>query len=163
MRRLSQRNSRRQIERQRDHGELSLVIHRQRGVRSLEVAEGGQRNLHSAVGVHVNVLERIRILRKLRIHFQHHVVLVQLGKYGGNLALPEGVVERIVDGLGQNAQTRRGIAIDDQFGFEAAILLVGGHVAHGRQLAQLVHQLAAPTATTPARRHLPSNTDTASG
>ena len=47
------------------------------------------------------LLRLIRILRELRIYFQHHVVLVQLRKYGGDLALPEGVVQRIVDRLRQ--------------------------------------------------------------
>ena len=144
LRRLSQRNSRRQIERQRDHRELPLVIHCQGRVGSLKVAEGRKRHLHPGVGVHVNVLQRIRILRKLRVHFEHHVVLVQLRKNGGDLALPEGVVERVVDGLGQYAQTRRGIAINHQLGLQAAILLIGGDIAHGRQLAQLVDQSRGP-------------------
>ena len=117
----------------------------------------------AAAGMHVNVFERIRILRKLRIDFQHHVVLVQLGEDGGDLALSESVVQRVVDGLRQNAQPRSGIAIDHQLSFEAAILLVGGHVAHGRQLAQLVHQSAAPRPTIPARPHLPSSIDTGCG
>ena len=34
--RFSQRNARRQVERERDHRELSLVIHRQRGVSKSE-------------------------------------------------------------------------------------------------------------------------------
>ena len=33
------------------------------------------------------------------IDLQHHVVLVQLREDGGDLALAEGVVERVVDGL----------------------------------------------------------------
>ena len=93
---------------------------------------------------HVDILERIRILRELRIHLEHHVVLVQLREDGGHLALPKGVVQRVVDRLRQNPQSRSGIAIDHQLGLEAAILLVGGHVAHGGQLAQFVHQFGRP-------------------
>jgi len=144
LRGFSQRNSGRQIKRQGDHRELPLVIDCQSRVRSLEMTEGSEWNLAPAIGVHVNAFERIWILRKLRIHFEHHVILVQLRKYGGHLALSEGVVKRIVDGLGQYAQTRRGVAIDHQFCFKSAILLVGGHVAHGRQLTQFVHQFGRP-------------------
>src|SRR5207344_2156320 len=82
LRSFSQRNSWRQVERQRDHGELSLVIDCQRRVVSLEMTEGGERDLAPAVGVDVNAPERIWILRKLWVHLQHHVVLVQLRKYG---------------------------------------------------------------------------------
>jgi hypothetical protein len=38
---------------------------------------------------------------KVRVNLQHHVVLVQLGKDNRNLPLAEGVIERIVDGLGK--------------------------------------------------------------
>ena len=41
------------------------------------------------------------ILLELRLHFEHHVVLVQLREDGGDLALAEGVVERVVDRLRQ--------------------------------------------------------------
>ena len=47
-------------------------------------------------------LQRIRDrLLKLRVHFQHHVVLVQLREDGRDLALAEGVIQRVVDGLRQ--------------------------------------------------------------
>ena len=75
------------------------------------------------------LFERSRILRKLRIHFEHHVVLVQLREYRRDLALAECVVERVVDRLRQYAQTRCRVAIDHQLGFEPAVLLVGGDVA----------------------------------
>ena len=97
------------------------------------------------------------------IHFQHHVVLVQLSEYGGNLALSEGVVKGVVNGLGQNAQARRSVAIDHQFCFKSAILLVGGDVAHGQATSAVRPPVWAPTATTPSSRHPPSNIDTGCG
>ena len=72
------------------------------------------------------------------------MVLVQLRKDGGYLPLTEGVVKRVVDRLRQDTEPGRGIAIDDQVSLEAAILLVSGHIAHLRQLAQCVHQLRRP-------------------
>ena len=37
---------------------------------------------------------------KIRFDFQHHVILVQLRKDGGDFALAVGVVERLIDGEG---------------------------------------------------------------
>ena len=161
--RLAQRNSRRQIEGERDHRELSLMIHRQSGIGGFEVAERSEWNLGRPGSMHVNVLERIRILRKLRINFEHHVILVQLGEDGGDLALSEGVVESVVDGLRQDAEPGCGVAIDHQVSFQAAILLIRGHVAHGGQFAQFGPPVWAPRRTIPESRHLPSSTDTGCG
>ena len=47
------------------------------------------------------------------LDFEHDVILVELGEHGGHLALAEGVVERVVDGLGQNAEAGSGVAVDN--------------------------------------------------
>ena len=44
-----------QVERNRDYGELSLVINRERGRRLLEVRERTERNLHAVRGMNVDV------------------------------------------------------------------------------------------------------------
>ena len=73
------------------------------------------------------------LLRKSRRDFKHHVILIQLREHGRDLALAEGVVERVVDLLHADAQARSRIAIDDQRGFEPAVLLVGRDIAQVRQ------------------------------
>src|SRR5437660_1397228 len=123
---LPQRNSRRKIERQRNDRKLSLMVDRQRGIRSFEVAEGGERNLLPATGVDIDVSECVRILRKLRFDFQHNVILVQLRKNRRDLPLPKSIIERVVDRLRQDAKPRCGVTIDDQFSLEAPILLISG-------------------------------------
>ncbi len=47
------------------------------------------------------------------------MVLVELGEDGRDLALAEGVVERVVDDLGGDAQARGGVAVDGERGSEA--------------------------------------------
>ena len=48
--------------------------------------------------------------------FQDDVVLVELGVLGVDLALTEGVVEGVVDGLGGDAEAGGGGAVDDEGG-----------------------------------------------
>ena len=63
------------------------------------------------------------------------MVLVQLRKDDGNLPLPEGVVERVVDGLRKDSQPRRRVAIDGEVGPQSAVKLVGGYIAQFRRRA----------------------------
>ena len=49
-----------------------------------------------------------------RLHLHHDVILVERRINGGNLALAEGVVERVVDRLRRDAQARGGVAVDDE-------------------------------------------------
>ena len=72
------------------------------------------------------------------------MVLVQLRKDDGNLPLPEGVVQRIVDGLRKDSQPRRGVAVDSEVRPEPAVELVRGYVAQCRRRAQFVHELRCP-------------------
>src|ERR1700752_2811865 len=61
-----------------------------------------------------------------------------------DLALAEGIVERVVDERGLNAETRRLVAVDDERELAAARLLVGGHVAQLRELLELGEQPRRP-------------------
>ena len=79
-------------------------------------------------GLDVDFLQRVGIELELRIGFENDVILVELGVESVDLALSEGVVERVVDGLRRDAEAGGGSAIDDQrFGL-AVQLLVGRHV-----------------------------------
>src|SRR5947207_8431807 len=85
------------------------------------MTEGRKRNLSPVSRVDVYVVERLWILLKLRISFEHDVILIQLGKNRGDLALSESVVKRIVDGLRQNAETGSGITIYHQVDVEHTV------------------------------------------
>src|SRR5207248_8703494 len=108
------------------------------------MTEGRKRNLSPVSRVDVYVFERLWILLKLRISFEHDVILIQLGKNRGDLALSESVVKRIVDGLRQNAEPGSGITINHQVSFETTVLLITGHVAHRWQVPQFVHESRRP-------------------
>ena len=63
---------------------------------------------------------------------------------GRDLALAEGVVKGVVDICGKNAEARRGVAVDDEGGQEALVLLVAGDIANGRERLQFVHETGRP-------------------
>ena len=57
----------------------------------------------------------------MRAHFDHDVILVQRRVHGRNLALAEGIVQRVVDRLGVTPESRRGRAIDRPGGLQPVI------------------------------------------
>ena len=71
----------------------------------------------------------------MRIHLQHHAILVALREDGADLALAERVVKRVLDGLHRHAQPLRRVAIDLDIGLEPVILLVA------RDILQRVERL----------------------
>jgi len=126
---VAQGGAGRQVEGQRHRRKLAEVVDGQRRGARGEAREGAQRHLGAGGRLHVDALERVRIVLELGRDLEDHVVLVELGEDGRDLALAEGVVERVVDGLGQDGQARGEVAVDDQRGHEAAVLLIARHVA----------------------------------
>ena len=106
--------------------------------------EGTERNLRAVGGFDVEVFQSLGILLELRINFEDDVILVQLRKDGGDLALAVGVVERIVDVGRENAEARRGVTVNHQRGKQALVQLVAGDVAQLRERFQLVHEARSP-------------------
>ena len=92
-----------------------------------------ERHLRAVRRLHVNVFQRVGILLKARIHFQNHVILIQLRENRGDLPLAERVVERVVNRRRQNAQSRGRIAVNYEICLQPMVLLVGGDVAQLRQ------------------------------
>ena len=92
---VAERVARREIERERDGGELSLTAHHKRGRCFRNLREHVQGHLAAAEGPDIEELQRPRTLLKLRHHFQHDTILVQLGKHRGHLPLAERVVQSI--------------------------------------------------------------------
>ena len=80
-------------------------------------------------GLDVDRLQRVRVLLVGGRDLEDDVVLVERREDVRDLALAEGVVERVVDELRQDAEPRGRVAIDDERGLQPAVLLVGGDVA----------------------------------
>ena len=92
------------------------MIDRERRRPGRIVRERTQRHLRPARRPDIDVLQCIGTLLSARVHFQDHMVLVQLRKDGRHLALAIGVIESIVDRLGQDPQTRGRVTVNDQLG-----------------------------------------------
>ncbi len=121
------------------------MIDDQRRAAGLVMRERAQRHLAAAGRTQIDVIELARIALELRRHLQHHVILVELGEHGRDLALAERVVERVVDGRGRDAEARGGVAIDHQMRIQAVVLLIG------RDIAQLRAGLSACRPTSRSR------------
>src|SRR5262249_54256186 len=106
----------------------------------------GQRRLATHGGAQANVLQILQAILKLRFDLQHDPILVRLRKDGRDLPLPKGVIQRIVDRLWADAETRRRIAVNDQARLQAQDLGVAGHITQLRQLLQLLHKAWRPQA-----------------
>src|SRR5260370_28482068 len=102
-----------QVERESNDGKLALMIKRQSGVARIKARKGAERDLRAVGRFYVNVFQRIGILLELRIDFHDHMILIELGKNRGDLALAKSVVKRVVNGGGKHAKARGGITVDD--------------------------------------------------
>ena len=110
--------------------------------RLLPVGHHAQRNLRAVARLDVEIVQRRGIGLEVLPDLHHHVVLVELGEDGGDLALAEGVVERVVHVGHGDAQPCRGVAVDHQLGAQPLVLQVAGHVGDHVFLAQFGHHLA---------------------
>ncbi len=78
------------------------------------------------------------------IDLHDHEVLIEAGVHGGDLALAERVVEDLVDGGCGDAETRGGVAIDDEGCREPLVLLVSGGIAQLGHRAHAGQQARSP-------------------
>ena len=78
----------------------------------------------SARGADVDILQRLRALPVARRHFHDDVVLVLRAVDGGDLALSERIVKRVVDFAGVDPQAAGGCPIDQQIGFQPLLLII---------------------------------------
>ena len=99
-----------------------LAVRRRRGGRQVDHRQAIERTLQRRVDLH------------------DHAILVGLGIDGGNDALPERVIERVVYRGRGDAETGRSGAIDDDVQRQSLLLQVAGDVGDLRQLAELLHQ-----------------------
>ena len=89
-------------------------------------------------------VERRQIVLQARQNLHDHFVARELREILGDLALAEGVVERIVDRLSRQSVARRLVAIESQSQRRARRLLVGRDVAQLGQGLQLGEHLGRP-------------------
>ena len=87
-----------QVKGERDRRVLSLVRHRERRPLVLVVGYGRERHHHSTLRLDEDSIHRVWAATEPGIHLHHHEVLVQPRVHRGNLALAEGVVQRLVNG-----------------------------------------------------------------
>src|SRR5262245_30220060 len=113
------------------------------------MSEGAERHGAAVGGAHVKIGEVMRILLKTGLGLENDMVLVQLSKYRGHLALAEGIVKRVVERLRRNAKPGRGLAIDNQTRLQSLVLLVAGHVAQDGQRLQPFDKARHPHAEFP--------------
>ena len=89
-----------------------MVDRQIRDLLSIELREGRQRHLLAGKRrPDIKLFETVRIFLQGRGDFENHVVTIQLGEVLRHLALAEGVVKRIVDDRGLQAEARRLIAV----------------------------------------------------
>ena len=112
------------------------MTYRQRRGGWAVLGDGIQRNLLPTRRMHVNVTQGFRILQKFRRRFHHHVILIQRRIHGRHLALPEGVIEGVVDQLWRDAESRRGSAVVLHHRLQPLVLLIGIHVGNARNTPQ---------------------------
>ena len=131
----------REVEADDGGGELSLVADGELGAGLFPVGQHAERDLGAVAGFDVETVEGVGIGLEVLPYFHDHVVLVELGEDGGDLALAEGVVEGVVDVGHGDAEAGGGVAVDDQAGAEALVLEVAGHVGYDIFLAEFAdHQ-----------------------
>ena len=149
--RVTERQSRRKIEGERHRWKLALMGDDQRHVGRFVAGERAQGHLGAARRGDVNIFQSVGILPILRLHLHHHMILIERGVHGRHLALAKGIVERIVDGLGAQPESRRGRAIDDQAGLQSFVLLIAIDVEQSGQGSAVFAACAAPRRGDPER------------
>jgi hypothetical protein len=95
-------------------------------------------------GADKDLVQRVRALPVLRRHLHHDVILVARSVDHRNLALAEGIIERVVDLRRGDAEPGRRGTVDHQIGFEPLLLLVGVDVGQFRELLQRRGDLGHP-------------------
>ena len=98
----------------------------------------------AARGADIDVLQRLRALPELRRHLHHDMILVEIVVDRRDLALAEGVVERVVDLRRGDAEPRRRGAVDREFDLQPLVLAVGIDVLELGHVLQRVGDLRHP-------------------
>src|SRR5271169_1581955 len=110
------------------------------------VNQRGYRHLLPARRFDIDACEGLGPVLKLWVDLQNNVVLLQGGVNGRNNTLAEGVVERVVDHVGQDTVTRGDIALDRDVEHRRGIELISGDVDDSGDGPKLVEEFGRPLA-----------------
>ncbi len=123
-----------EVEGDSDRRQLADVGNAHRPEVAREPGNGAKRNkLRNVVGIgdrtaNVELPERIRIALKLRFDFEDDPVFVDVGVNGGGLAFAVGVVERVFDLAGRDAERGGLVAVNFDHHLRIGDKQVTGHV-----------------------------------
>ena len=118
--------------------------HTQQGCAFFDLRHAAERHLRPRAGRHPQASQGRRPQAVLRLHFQHHTVLVALREDGGDQTLTKGVVERVVNGLHTHAQAAGSFAVDAHEGLQTLVLPIRGHLTQSWMTAQSFLQARGP-------------------
>ncbi|MCY1398095.1 hypothetical protein D9M71_131210 [compost metagenome] len=143
---IAQGHARGQVEGQVGGGKQAVMGDRQwAGAGRLDPRQRRQRDHFATLrGTQVEVIEAFGLAPLLGVKLENHLVLVGFGLELADLALAEGVIKRLVDIGGGQAEAGGGDAVDVDAGNTASQLQVVGHVAKGRVGAQAFGQALGP-------------------
>ena len=118
------------------NGQLRLALFDPRQTRQFDLRTGS--------GLDVNLIQSLRPEIAAGNRLQHHTVLAGLGVNGGNLALTEGVVERIGDVRHADTEAAGSVTVDQQIDLQTLVLQIAGDIGQFCTFTQGLRQLAAP-------------------
>ena len=118
----------------------------QRGAAAFDAHDAGQGDLAPGRGADVKAVEAFGVGLQRRVDFLDHAVLVAGAVDDRDLALGEGVVERVGDGADGDAEAGGGLAVDHHIGLRSRPVLVAADVGDARFFAQAVDQAGGPVA-----------------
>ncbi len=108
------------------------------------VGDRAERDLRVIGREDINVAEARGILPILGGDLHDHLVLVECRIHHRNGSLAEGIVERVVEQLGGDAESCRGVAVIGQEGLGAVVLLVAVDIGQNVGLLQLPEKFGSP-------------------
>ena len=115
------------------------------------MADSGTWPVVEAARGQVDRRQRLQRGLQRRVGLQDHAVLVGLGEDGGDDALAEHIVQRVVDRRRRDAEARRGGAVDHQVDRQPLLLQVAGDIGQLGQLAAAAPAVSAPRSVNAAR------------
>ena len=125
LRGLAQRDTRSQVEGNRNRWKQSRVVHGERRGRGYVFHHARKRyGAASLLGNDIGVVQALRRLPILRSDLQHHVILVEFAVDGRNFFLSESAVQRAVQELRCDAEPRSRGAVVGQKRLQPLVLLV---------------------------------------
>src|SRR5262249_36673353 len=131
---FAQGHSRRQIEEDRDGGELSLMIDGQGAGQLAYIRYRPKWNQLARRRAYEHLRQGLLVLLKRRAKFQNHGIIVARREDGRDLPGAERIIERRPNLLCREAERRGLLAVDVEHGLRAFDLQVGGDVLKAGQL-----------------------------